>query len=296
MKKLLFTLTLLITVSSFGQSKNDSLISNEKVVFIKKNSRHLINKNSKLLVLENKDTLILAKRYIPKFVYPTLPTKKETRYFKTMYPYIAFGSYTKYESKKNEPLRQWNVPIKVFIDKSFRESDRIKIKKYIVSLSNLEIPNLKISIVRNKSDSNYHITTTNKKIEILNEKKLEQYSDEQVENRFKDNANYYISSDNNYKSSSCILKVNLDTFEEKNDVIKKIKQLFFGSFGRFYPLTYRPKESLLYTKYVNNDTISAFDINVLKTHYNYIYPYKVDFNLLSYTLRRHNLLLIFSQL
>ncbi len=280
MKKLLFTLTLLITLSSFGQSKNDSSISSEKVVFIKKNNRHLISKNSELLILDNNDTLILIKRYFPKFIYPNLPTEKETQDFKDKYSYIAFGSYTKYNNSNNNSLRQWNVPIYVFIDKSFHKDDRTKIKNYLISLSKLKIPNLKISIVKNKKNSNYYITTTNEKIEVLDEKKLKQYSDERVKNRFKDNANFYLLSDHNKKSYSCILKINPNSFEENKNIIVKVKKLFFGSLGRFYTPTYNlPKESLLNNKYKNNDSISEYDINILKTHYNYIYPYKVDFNL-----------------
>lgn len=279
MKKLLFTLTLLITLSSFGQSKNEVQILDEKVVFIKKNNRHLINENTKLLILENKDTLILTKRYIPKFVFPDLPTKRETRNFKSKYSYLAFGSYSSNYNKKNLSLRQWNVPIKVFVDNSFSRENRNDIEKIIVYFSKLEIPNLNIKLVKNKRISNYYITTSNEKFETLDAKKLDQYSDEQIKNRYKDNANYFLTSDNNNKNYSCVLKVNINTFEEEENIQIKVKKLFFSSLGRFYFFHYNPKESLLSTKYKNSDTLSTYDISILKTHYNYIYPYKVDFNL-----------------
>lgn len=273
MKKLLFIFTLLITLSNFGQS-------NEALVFIKKNHQHKINKNSELLILENNDTLILTKLPIPKFVFPQLSSKKETQKFKSIYSYIAFRSFVnaKY-NKHNLTLRQWNVPIKVFIDKTFHKKDRINIGNFIMQFSTLGIPNLKIELVKNKDDANYYITTTKELLEVLDKKKLDQYSVEQLKNRYVNNANYYLRSDNQKKIYSCVLKVNLKTFKSQEDLIRKIKKLFFGSLGRFYPIIYSNKESILNTKYENNDTISTFDINVLKTHYNYIYPYKVDFNL-----------------
>ncbi|PHR69251.1 MAG: hypothetical protein COA67_11010 [Lutibacter sp.] len=278
MRKLLFSITLLITLSNFGQSKGDSNTSDEKVVFVKKNSRHLINKNSELLILENNDTLILTKRYIPKFSYPKFSSKKEKNRFKFRYSYIAFGSFNNKYSKNNFPIRQWNVPIKVYIDKSFSKENSIRIENFIKSFSVLEIPNLEIELVKNKNTANYYITTTNEILKVLDEKKLDQYSDERIKNRYKDNANYYLKNDANFNIYSCVLKVNPSTFIDKNNIIKKVKIRFFGSLGRFYPTMYQ-KGSLLDTKYINNDTISTFDINVLKSHYNYIYPYKVDFNL-----------------
>ena len=83
-----------------------------------------------------------------------------------------------------------------------------------------------------------------------------------------------------YKNDSSLVKVKLLLihFEDENNVLVKVKKIFFGSLGRFYPIT-NLKESLLYTNYKNNDTISSFDKNILKTHYNYIYPHKVDFDL-----------------
>lgn len=277
-KKIIFLLAIFICVTSFGQIKNDSIILKEKFVTIQNTNRELINKNSEFLVLENKDTLVLSKSNIPKFTYPNLATKRETKRFKSYYPYIAFGSFnSKYtKTTTNNTLRQWNVPIKVFIDKSFQKETRKQIEKFILDISNLNIQNLKIELVKNKSNSNYFITTTSKQLEVLDEKKLDQYSDEQIKNRFKDNANYYLMSDD-IKNYSCVLKVNPNTFTERNNISVKVKKLFFGSLGRFYPISHL-KESLLYTKYENNDTISTFDKNILKTHYNYIYPYKVDFD------------------
>lgn len=281
MKKILFTLTFLIALSSFGQSRKDSLASNEKVIFTKKTDHHLINKNSKLLILENKDTLILTKRHIPKFVYPEFSSETITKNFKFVYPSVAFGSLnTKRHTKKNFPLRQWNEPIKVFIDKSFPKKSKTDIEKFINIFSNLKIPNLKIELVKKKSVANYYITTTNEEIGVLlDEKKLDQYYGDVVKNRYKDNAKYYLTTDNNEKIYTCVLKVNLETFEKDKNILTKVKMFFFSTLGGFHPLLYNNKKSLLHPKYINNDTISSFDINVLRTHYNYIYPYKVDFNL-----------------
>ncbi|MDC9723977.1 MAG: DUF2927 domain-containing protein [Urechidicola sp.] len=278
-KNIIFILAVFICVSSFGQTKNDSIFSNKKFVPIKNLNRDLLNKNSEILILESKDTLVLTTIYPQKFIYPNLATKEETRKFKTYYPYIAFGSFnSKYtKTTTNNTLRQWNVPIKVFIDKSFQKETRKEIEKFIMDISNLNIQNLKIALVKNIRNSNYYITTTSEQLEVLDEKKLDRYSDAQIKNRFKNNANYYLISDD-IKSYSCVLKVNPNTFIDSDNISVKVKTLFFGSLGRFYPISHL-KESLLYTKYENNDTISTFDKNILKTHYNYIYPYKVDFDL-----------------
>ncbi len=280
MKKLLFTLTLLITLSSFGQSKKDSLHQDEHVIFIKKNNHHIINKNTRLLVLENKDTLILVKRHIPKFVYPEFTTKEELRKFKYKYSYIAFNTFGRNFGKKNLAFKQWNIPIKVYVDKSFSKENQKILKKIIIKFSKLGIPNLSISLVKNKKNANYYITTTEEILETFDLKKLDQYTDEQLRNRYKNNAKYFLATDNYSKNYSCTLEVNTDTFDKKEMIAVKVKRLFFSSLGRFYFYTnILTKESLLSTKYVMIDDFSEFDMNVLKTHYNYIYPFKVDFNL-----------------
>ena len=280
-KKIIFILAIFICVASYGQIKNDSIILKEKFVSIKKVNRDLLNKNSEFLILENKDTLVLTKCHFPKFTYPNLATKAKTQLFKFKYQYIAFGNYTKKSNKKKLYLRQWNTPINVFIDRSIQKETRKKIERFILDISELNIPNLKIELVKNKKKSNYYISSTSEQLKILDEKKLDQYTEEQVRNRFKNNANYYLMSDNNKKIYSCNLKINLDSFENQNDILAKFKKLFFGSLGRFHSIS-STTESLLYSKYENDETISSFDINILKTHYKYIYPFKVSYELFKF--------------
>ncbi len=184
----------------------------------------------------------------------------------------AVFNYTNANSKKPRILKQWNCPVIIYIDKNLPRNVRKDFKNFYTRFNGIE--NLDIQFTNNLENANYFIQVVNENVNGYNSD-FEFDSEEEKINFLFTGATFNLQTDANYKLYSGILKINI---EGKNEIqlLKQLKQLFYFSLGQFsYSFIDNP-ENLLSNSYVDSDSISDFNLYLLKIHYKIIYDEKIN--------------------
>lgn len=221
----------------------------------------------------NTDEYIVLKRdtlYAPLKEEPNLDfveSSRERR--KLVYNYEAqVFRLTTEKSKTVYRLKQWSVPIIVYIDKDIPKEIRNDFITFFSQIKNID--NLSISFTSKLKDANYYIKTSTETINIYGDDDDFETEEERLNSTYYAGT-YRLITDDNYKLHAGVLKVNLNDIPNDTKLLRQLKQLFFMSLGNFYLLNYYPEDSLLSEKYNNNDEFSIADINMLKMHYSIVY-------------------------
>lgn len=219
------------------------------------------------------DEYIVLKRdtlYAPLKEEPNLDfveSSRERR--KLVYNYEAqVFRLTTEKSKTVYRLKQWSVPIIVYIDKDIPKEIRNDFITFFSQIKNID--NLSISFTSKLKDANYYIKTSTETINIYGDDDDFETEEERLNSTYYAGT-YRLITDDNYKLHAGVLKVNLNDIPNDTKLLRQLKQLFFMSLGNFYLLNYYPEDSLLSEKYKNNDEFSIADINMLKMHYSIVY-------------------------
>lgn len=268
LKKFLTYFICFVSLSLFSQTNLNDILKPRLLFSFEKNKA---NKDTEIVILEN-DTLFNINSNIidMKFLNDTIYSKK----FLNTYNAIGFGITGK-DYRNGYQLKQWNAPIVVYFDKNISNEVIKGFKLFFSQISNLE--HLNISFTSQIKNANYFIKTTSEEMNVYNEDyKFE--SDTERKNSFLTGATYLLANDSNNKFYSGILSININRNQTSLAILKQLKQLFFLSLGNFDIGFDINSSSLLSRKYINSDTISEFDYNLIKLHYSTIYPQKIDDN------------------
>ncbi|WP_179345135.1 hypothetical protein [Winogradskyella ursingii] len=184
---------------------------------------------------------------------------------------ISVFYYTNKNSKNPYNLYQWTAPVIVHFDKSIPKYLKENLITFIKNFEN--IPNLTISITKNIDDANYLIKSSDEEFNLDSYK----FKSEEEKEKFAfNNGSYKMTKGGFSRIKSCVLKINTN-HDKKTIQEKSLKQLFFLSLGRFFPIRiFKDKTSLISPIYENSDTLSKHDLLILKIHYNYIFHESIN--------------------
>lgn len=231
---------------------------------------NVIPKKSQVVNTNNYIVLTHDTLYAPLIEEPNLDfveSSRERR--KLVYNYEAqVFRLTTENSKTVYRLKQWSVPIIVYIDKDIPKEIRNDFIAFFSQINNID--NLSISFTSKLKDANYYIKTSTETINIYGDDDDFETEEERLNSTYYAGT-YRLITDDNYKLYAGVLKVNLNDTPNDTKLLRQLKQLFFMSLGNFYLLNYYPEDSLLSEKYNNDDELSIDDINMLKMHYSIIY-------------------------
>ncbi|WP_418511734.1 hypothetical protein [Corallibacter sp.] len=170
----------------------------------------------------------------------------------------------------NYKLMQWSTDIVIYLDKNLPKSVANGFYDFISKSNINSVNNLNISFTKKVSEANYIIKMTPKMVNGY-DKDFEFDSEEERKNSFLTGGTYELSTDQNNKFYSAVLEMSSKLKKTDDQFLKQLKQLFFKSLGNFVADNYKDTDSLLHKAYINSDTISEFDMNILKIHYGIIY-------------------------
>ncbi|WP_298899201.1 hypothetical protein [uncultured Psychroserpens sp.] len=217
------------------------------------------------------DSLVIVKRKT--IIDPSKYATNNKFDIKTLNRYrVSVFYYTNSKTNHTYYAKQWNVPILIYIDKSFPKQLKKSLKQFLSVFDSVD--NLNISITSNINKANYYVKPT-KKLFTNNSYKFENEIDKK---KFAfNNGDYTILSSGDEKIKGCILELNTHLEVDIKILENNLKQLFFLSLGRFFVI-HRDKDisSYLCPTYQFQDHISPSDLNILKMHYNYIYEFPVS--------------------
>lgn len=255
--KIIITLIFLVTFSfSFSQNDYYDIVSSRKDFRIINDST-IISKPNKTPNLkpfcEYLDNKNLLNRY-------------KSRVFR----------YSNKNSKKVFYVKQWNTQIIVYLDEKIPKEQKKELTNFFIKFNNIN--NLVVTCTNDIEKANYYIKVIDKSKHGYNEDYT--FDNEEERRTFPlTNTTYNLLNDKSLKFYCGVLSINSEEF--KNDLtlaIKKIKQVFFMSLGDFSLSYFGNKDSLLSDEYVNSDTLSKEDIDILKIHYSVLYDQKIHSN------------------
>jgi hypothetical protein len=267
MIKKTFTLFLyLVSISLFSQTNLDQFFE-PRLLF--DSQENITDQNTEIIILET-DTLynLNSNTYDLSFLNDSLYIEK----FIKLYNAIGFGASNN-ELKREFVLKQWNAPIVIYFDKQIPKPVVKDFEIFYNQISSLE--HLKISFTSNIKKANYYIKTTSESINAYNED-FKFDSEIERENSYFTGATYHLDTDGNNKFYNGILTINIERGNTNVAILKQLKQLFFLSLGNFDIGFKIDESSLLSNDYINSETFSRFDLDLLKLHYSIIYPQKID--------------------
>lgn len=199
------------------------------------------------------DTLIKLTDYKPPKGVP-VPYEFKDSTFLEVYKKIAFNIIHK-DSINTKPMKYWKDDIRIFFSKSISKSvvkDFMNFAKKIDS----EVDSLQIYQVKKLEQSNY-IIYHNDNYEY--EPSLRNYK----------RSSYWVYWNKKNQLNRAYLRIDKNNMFTEKLEIQKIKDLFFGSLGRFRLNNELSCDSYFSNCYSDNKQLSQFDLELLKYHYSY---------------------------
>lgn len=272
----------LIPFLAFPQSKIEE-IQEPRKFFIPIDSQKITDPKTNI-VITSVDTLIVVKKNSIDLSGFDL-TSKDSKEFLLRYMLSIFYCCNE-NSTQTYSLLQWNTPINVYFDKSIPKEIKKNLKHFINQLNN--IPNLTISVSKKVKNANYLITKSGKTFSFSRE--LYKFESKEEEQNFAfNNGDYIPLVDRNNKIYGCILELNPENILDNTVFESNLKQLFFLSLGRFFLNVKKNEEHSFFNfKYNLNNDVSPEDLELLKFHYQNIYPQKIDLNVFREILKYAN--------
>ncbi|WP_375239956.1 hypothetical protein [Aurantibacter sp.] len=184
------------------------------------------------------------------------------------YKFHAFGY------KPDRYLYQWNCPINIYFDKLIPKNIINDFTDYINGFNS--IPNLKISITTNIEDANYYFKVYEADISAYSKEVLNSLNNEESKTKLYTKITYDLNQNKNKKYYNGILKISKSELSNKY-LSSKLKIIFYLSLTHFYRSDKAEKNSILNKETILVDELSDYDIILLKSHYNQIYPVKINY-------------------
>ncbi len=262
MKNLVFTALFLISLNGISQ-ENIPFREHTKIVKNAISKDIIYPKRQKLI----SDSLVITKDSLDVNFVPFLKDKK----LNSRYKYHAFGN------KNIKFIRQWNVPIRVYFDEQLPKDIKQSLTDYFKKFNSIN--NLNVSTTKNIENSNYYLKVYKEHVSAYTDKDYKTLTKEEIETEIYSGITYDLNCNYNFKCTSGVIKISNSELKNRY-LLSKLKIIFYLSLTDFYRSNYAEKESLLNKKTINAKHLTDYDILLLKNHYNYIYPYKV--NLTSY--------------
>lgn len=252
--------TIAQTVVDLGLNKKKDFISIKK---LDKNERQII----KDYFITDNDTLVNLKNEL---------TEAELKLFCSCYTndslvkkYKKAVFYYEWNDDKLQKSNQWNSDIKVYFAPSIPRNVRTKFIKFYNPLNTIN--NLKIDFVKNIEDSNYVIKVSNTIIPNLTIR-----DNKYDETHPLSKISYSMLTDKTRKFYAGTMQIDLDNLDDKSLLLPKLKQVFFLSLGSFIINKSFSETSLVSSQYINSETISIEDFELIKMHYFKIYDQLVS--------------------
>lgn len=267
---LLIFCSFIIAFSAIAQNSYDNLI--EPRIQVVQNENQIEN-SEHFIVLEN-DTLYANSHDGINLMY-LIPDRYDDPLMLRYYQRMVF-CYLKDNPPIVYNLMQWNEPIVIYMDKEFPKAVHESFKTFISNLRVDEITHLNISFTNRLKHSNYHIKSTKEPINGY-DKDYKFDSEEERTNDLLTGSTYNLITDASNKFYGGILQIHTESFETNAYITKRLKQLFYKSLGNFVADNYIDTNSLSHNNYDNSETISEFDITILKIHYSLIYNQKINY-------------------
>lgn len=180
--------------------------------------------------------------------------------------------YTDEDSEHTYYTLQWIDPIVIYIDESYAVEVKLKLTEFIKQLNSIK--NLDISITNNIDNANYYIKKSDKTFD----NKFYNFTNRDIKSNFVfNNANYNIIKGGNNHIKGCSLEINTNNISSNSKITNVLNHALLLSLGRFFILPdYDNSNSFLSKNYIGSSTISDFDLQILKIHYNYIFNYPIQ--------------------
>lgn len=177
--------------------------------------------------------------------------------FLKIYKNVVFNKINIPDTSNKNRMRYWKGEIKVFFEPNIDSLDKKEMKGFITLLSEVS-DSLKIKIVDNLNDSNYHVY-------YLTYKQRKDYESKLITTKH----GYYV----NWKSYSTIYKASLKidsvAIQDSKVRVTLLKWHFYASLGYFKLQPTFRCEDYLSSCFTANKKLSALDLEVLKYHYSY---------------------------
>lgn len=161
MKKNIFVFLLFAFITSTIFSQHKQLTSHSKVIYMEyKNYKALKKSGNKVIDsigvnIIKSDTLIIISGYEEKGVKVLYEEKDSI--FLELYKQLVFNKkYQKKEERLKPRMKIWKDEVKIYFDKSVSKYNSKKLSEFIHYLDK-EIDSLKITVVKDKDNSNYFI-------------------------------------------------------------------------------------------------------------------------------------------
>lgn len=163
----------------------------------------------------------------------------------------------KIKLNKKATMKYWKSEIKVYFDSTVTNRNRRELTKFFKFLDK-EIDSLKISLVNDKTKSNYFIYFINKPDDINWEERIYSKTD-----------GYYESWDGKQRIYNCTLKLDTQKIYNQKQQITALKKQFLYSLGNFYGIQNRDCKSYFSTCFSIDKELTSEDLELLKYHYSY---------------------------
>jgi hypothetical protein len=204
-------------------------------------------------ILKDSDTLVMVKKLneIPKnrvLYEPRDPS------FLDIYKTVAFR-FKNEGDKDSETMKYWKEPIKVYFAQNIHKDVVRSLKTFMKELET-HVDSLHIQQVRSLEESNYVIFNN------------ESYQYDTRVNK-KSSCDYYIEWNNTSQITRAALRFDLLKLPSLKLRKQKLKELFFGSLGRFIMSDSFVCESYFSNCHSDTKYLTSLDIEILKYHYSY---------------------------
>lgn len=261
MKKNIFVF-LLFAFTSAIFSQHNQLNLHSKVIYMEyKNYKSLKKSGNKVIdsigfnIVKN-DTLIIINGYDEKGI-KVLYEEKDSIFLERYKRLVFNKKYQKKEERLKPRMKIWKDEVKIYFDKSVSHHNSKKLSEFINYLDK-EIDSLKITVVKDKDNSNYFIYS------------IDDTNDINLDIRIQGNDGYYLLWNFKQNIYSCSLKINAKKNLNEEQVLTNLKVNFIRSLGYFYQeLDYSDCNSYFSICKSDKKEFGKKDLEILKYHYSY---------------------------
>lgn len=158
---------------------------------------------------------------------------------------------------KKPIMKYWKSKIKVYFDSTVTYKNKRELTKFFKFLDK-QIDSLKITVVNDKTKSNYFIYFINKPDDVNWEERIHTQT-----------GGYFISWDGKQRIYNCTLKLDTQKIFNQKQQLTSLKKNFLFSLGNFYAIENKNCKSYFSTCFSIDKELTPEDLELLKYHYSY---------------------------
>lgn len=204
-------------------------------------------------IIRDNDTLIGVENYIKPKGIP-VPYEYKDSTFLEVYKKIAFWPIHK-DSADSQTMKYWKDDLKIYFSPNITKSIIKDVMKFAGKIDK-EVDSLKIIKVENIEDSNY-VIYYNTDYEYLEKMKNKKSSD------------YWVFWNGKNQIERAYIRIVKDQEFSEKLIKQKIKELFFGTLGRFKWQNELACEHYFSNCHSDEKHLTTLDLELLKYHYSY---------------------------